>query len=103
MTECNNKRIAGVSGKENNIIRDILKDYPYDFYYYGSRVKGDYTKSSDLDILIKSNDKIPEKTLNELARRFNESLIPYVVNFSEYTMLAPNFYKLIEPSLVKVI
>ena len=103
MTEFSNSQVAGVSGKENNIIKNILKDYPYDFYYYGSRVKGDYTKSSDLDILIKSNDKIPEKILNELARRFNESLIPYVVNFSEYTMLNTDFYKLIEPSLVKII
>ena len=43
--------IKGVTEKEEKIIKDILRKYPYDFYYYGSRVKGDFTKASDLDIL----------------------------------------------------
>ncbi len=94
--------LPGVNFREKKIIEDILEDYPYEFYYYGSRVKGDYTKSSDLDILIKSETKIPEKILEELKLRFNESLIPYIVNFSEFILLDADFYKLIEPSLVRV-
>ena len=35
--------IKGVNEKEEKIIRDILKKYPYEFFCYGSRVKGDYT------------------------------------------------------------
>ena len=45
--------IKGVTENELKIIKEILFRYPYEFYLYGSRVKGDFTKSSDLVILIK--------------------------------------------------
>ena len=72
--------IKGVTEKEEKIIKDILKDYPYDFYYYGSRVKGDFTRASDLDILT---DELSYSTLDEIKTRFNESLVPYIVNISQ--------------------
>ena len=68
--------VKGVTSKEETIIKEILKEYPYEFYYYGSRVKGDYTKSSDLDILIKSDTPIPILIMNELSTKFNKSKIP---------------------------
>lgn len=94
--------IKGIKEKEEIIIKNILKDYPYEFYYYGSRVKGDYTKSSDLDILIKSEKEIPYEIIENLKLKFNESLIPYIVNFSQLVLMDDYFYKLIEPTLVKV-
>ena len=94
--------INGVNEREESIIKNILKDYPYQFYFYGSRVKGDYTKSSDLDILVKSENEIPEHVMNGLELKFNESLIPYVVNIADFSKLNENFYKLIEPTLVSV-
>ena len=47
--------IKGVSSKEENIIRKILEQYSekYEFYFYGSRVKGNFRPLSDLDILVK--------------------------------------------------
>lgn len=50
--------IKGVTENEEKIVKNVLKDYPYTFYYYGSRVKGDFTKSSDLDILAESTEDI---------------------------------------------
>lgn len=94
--------VKGVTSKEETIIKEILKEYPYEFYYYGSRVKGDYTKSSDLDILIKSDTPIPTLIMNELSTKFNESKIPYIVNFSDFNLLEDNFFKYIQPTLVKI-
>lgn len=94
--------VKGVTSKEETIIKEILKEYPYEFYYYGSRVKGDYTKSSDLDILIKSDTPIPTLIMNELSTKFNESKIPYIVNFSDFNLLEDNFIKHIQPTLVKI-
>ena len=94
--------VKGVTSKEETIIKEILKEYPYEFYYYGSRVKGDYTKSSDLDILIKSDIPIPTLIMNELSTKFNESKIPYIVNFSEFNLLEDKFFKHIQPTLVKI-
>lgn len=94
--------VKGVTSKEETIIKEILKEYPYEFYYYGSRVKGDYTKSSDLDILIKSDTPIPTLIMNELSTKFNESKIPYIVNFSDFNLLEDKFFKHIQPTLVKI-
>ena len=45
--------IKGVKIEEENIIKTILEPYKhkYEFYYYGSRVKGNFRFLSDLDIL----------------------------------------------------
>ena len=94
--------IKGINEQEEAIIKKILKDYPYEFYYYGSRVKGDYTKSSDLDIFIKSDKEIPFEIIEEMKLKFNKSLIPYVVNFSQSIQMDKYFYQLIEPTLVRV-
>lgn len=95
--------IKGIKQNEEKIIIDILKNYPYDFYYYGSRVKGDYTKGSDLDILIKNDKEIPQKIIEEINLKFNESIIPYKVNFSDFILIDTNFYNLIKNDLVKII
>ncbi len=95
--------IKGVTEKEEEIIKNILKKYPYEFYYYGSRVKGDFTRASDLDILLKNETEVPYSLTDDLKTEFNESLIPYIVNISVYSNMDKDFYKLIEPSLVKII
>ena len=91
--------IKGVTEKEENIIKYILSKYPYDFYYYGSRVKGDFTIASDLDILT---DKISYSELEEIETKFNESRIPYVVNISQKCNMDEKFYNLIKNDLIKV-
>jgi predicted nucleotidyltransferase len=41
--------------KHFEIIKNILDNYPYDFYVFGSRVKGTHRKLSDLDLCIKTS------------------------------------------------
>lgn len=91
--------IKGVTEKEEKIIKDILRKYPYDFYYYGSRVKGDFTKASDLDILT---NELSYSELEEIENQFNESRIPYVVNLSLKSNMDEKFYSLIKKDLVKI-
>lgn len=95
--------INGITEKEEKIIKNILSNYPYEFYYYGSRVKGDFTKGSDLDVLIKNENEIEQNILDEISLKFNESLIPYRVNCSDYKKMSDNFYNLIKNDLVKVL
>lgn len=91
--------IKGVTEKEEKIIKDILRKYPYDFYYYGSRVKGNFTKASDLDILT---NELSYSELEEIENQFNESRIPYVVNLSLKSNMDEKFYSLIKNDLVKI-
>lgn len=94
----------GITAKEHNIILDILKEYfdEYSFYYYGSRVKGTFNKTSDLDILIKGNQEMPLKDLVELKEKFDESKLPYIVNFTDYCNIDANFYSLIKDDLILI-
>ena len=96
--------VAGVSNKELEIIKNILAPYAikYEFYFYGSRVKGTFGKTSDLDVLIKGKEVMPLVDLEVLKERFDESFLPYIVNFSDYHKMDEKFFALIKYDLVKI-
>lgn len=94
--------IRGITPEEETIIKGILKRYPYNFYYYGSRVKGNFTKASDLDILVESKNEIPSVRIETIEREFNESKIPYIVNITNRANIEDYFYNLIKDTLVEV-
>ena len=94
--------IAGITEKEQKIIERILDKYrkDYAFFYYGSRVKGTYEKTSDLDVLIKGKAEMPLAVLQEIKEEFDNSDLPYIVNFSDYYKLDSSFYERIKPDLI---
>ena len=96
--------ISGVTQEEQEIISKILDEYKkdYTFYYYGSRVKGNFCKTSDLDILIKGEQEMPLSDLVELREKFDESKLSYIVNFTDYNGLDEKFYSLIKDDLVPI-
>ena len=90
--------IKGVNAKELTIIKNILKNYDAKFFAYGSRVKGNYSALSDLDILVKSDKNI----IPELKEQFDKSYIPYVVNFTDANSIDENLYNLIKNDLIEI-
>lgn len=96
--------IKGLTEQEEQIIKTILKPYMngFNFYYYGSRVKGNYEKTSDLDILIKGNSKFSYDLLETLKVLFDKSDLPFIVNFVDYYSIDESFYNLIEKDLVRI-
>ena len=94
--------IKGITLKEYNIIKTILEQYKnkYEFYFYGSRVRGNFRPLSDLDILVKSKNNVDLNDIDNIKTFFDESTLPYVVNLSYE--LDEDFYKLIEKDLVKI-
>lgn len=94
--------IAGITEKEQKIIERILDKYckDYAFFYYGSRVKGTYEKTSDLDVLIKGKAEMPLAVLQKIKEEFDKSDLPYIVNFSDYYKLDSSFYERIKPDLI---
>ena len=96
--------IKGITVEEEKIINNILSQHKqdYDFYYYGSRVKGNYEKTSDLDILIKGKEEMPYDKLEIIKFFFDKSDLPFVVNFIDFHSTDEKFYKMIEKDLVKI-
>lgn len=94
-------RIKGITEKEQKIIIDILDKYKeYSFYFYGSRVKGNFEKTSDLDILICGKNEISLQILENIKNDFDKSNLPYIVNFTSYHNIDEKFYKLIKDDLI---
>ena len=63
--------------RHQKIIQQILSNYPYKFYAYGSRVKGNARKYSDLDICYQED--IPDAIAFQIEEEFKESDLPFVV------------------------
>ena len=85
--------IKGVTVEEHAIIKELLAPYKeeYSFYFYGSRAKGNFEKASDLDILIKGEQEMPFDKILNLKLIFDNSKLPYVVNFVDYNNLTNDF------------
>ena len=92
--------IVGITNKELEIIKNILNNVDGEFYAYGSRVKGDFSELSDLDIMVKANDY--KHFISKLKKDFDKSNLPYVVNFVNFDNIDKHFYNLIKDSLVKI-
>ncbi len=119
--------IVGINQAQEKIISEILKNYfgEFEFFYYGSRVKGGFEATSDLDILVKKRAEIsknspkdslensPENSsenspktrreiLEQIKEKFDQSLLPFIVNLTDYFGVEKKFYQAIKPDLVRV-
>lgn len=64
--------------KHLQIVQSILKNYPYRFYVFGSRAKGNAKKYSDLDLAYE--ELISMRELTHLHEQFEESNLPFKVD-----------------------
>lgn len=97
--------MKGVTEKEFEILRDILMPYQreYRFECYGSRVKGGFEKTSDLDVLITGKGIVPYDVLEKLKQRCDNSDLPYIVNFCDRAKIDEKFYDGIENDLTQIL
>ena len=83
------------------ILKEILKKYPYKFYAYGSRVKGDEARRfSDLDIYCK--EKMENMDSIELKFDLEESDITIKVDVLDVGSCSSEFIEAIEGDLVEI-
>lgn len=80
------------------MVWDIIKQYPYTFYAFGSRVTGKHTTFSDLDIFI--DEPVKEKDSVDLFDAFKESNLPFTVDIVERKKCKDAFYERIKKDFV---
>ena len=96
-------KIKGITDRQLLIIQQILSNYSeIEFYLYGSRVNGNFSHNSDLDILAKGKSKLSFDLLEELKYKFDISDLPFIVHVSDFYRLDKNFVNLIKNSLRKL-
>src|SRR5438067_6481677 len=83
--------------RHREIVIEILSKYPYDFYAYGSRVKGEARKLSDLDLCY--YDDISLSIRNDIGEKFTESNLPFLVEVVAWKNMRPAFQKAIQKDL----
>lgn len=95
-------KIKGVNDVESGFIKGILAPYfkKYKFYFYGSRVRGDFRPLSDLDIMIKGESPMPADDFEALKEAFDDSNLPYIVNLADFYNISDEFYQMIKDDFV---
>jgi len=86
--------------KHHQIIQQILSKYPYKFYAYGSRVKGNARRLSDLDLCYQEN--IPDAIAFQIEEEFKESDLPFIVELVAWKDMKPIFQELIKKDLIPI-
>ncbi|HLC07121.1 MAG TPA: nucleotidyltransferase domain-containing protein [Candidatus Babeliales bacterium] len=82
------------------IVQKILSKYPYSFYAFGSRARGNPKPLSDLDLCF--FDHIPSNVLSRLDEDFEESDLPYKVDIVDWNKCSDTFRAIIKKDLVLI-
>lgn len=85
--------------KHHKIVSDIVKQFPFQFYVYGSRAKGAAREFSDLDICIMEGSPTIRQ-LDKLDELFEESDLPFTVDVIVWNKISKNFQDLIKNDLI---
>lgn len=89
-----------ISQKDFQILYNILSKYPYQFYAYGSRVKGTARKYSDLDLCYFSD--ISRNEILDLNDEFIESDLSFIIQLVNWKNMRPAFQENIRKDLVEI-
>jgi predicted nucleotidyltransferase len=84
-----------------DMIKSILIKYPYTFYAFGSRTKGNQQPFSDFDICF--IEPIPHDVLRSIHQEFEESNIPFKIDIIDFKRASPEFQKIIQKDLVPIL
>ena len=88
--------------RHEEIVRRILKKHVPNatVWVFGSRVKQTANDSSDLDLVIVSQSKIPLQVMNLLKFDFEESDLPFKVDVLDWQNISDDFKKVIKERYV---
>jgi ribosomal protein S18 acetylase RimI-like enzyme/predicted nucleotidyltransferase len=88
----------GAKGRDLEIIKEILKSYPYSFYVYGSRTKGNQQKFSDINLFI-IDETQPASLPAQLKGEFEESDLSITIDVNSWFDIQEDFRCLVEKDL----
>jgi predicted nucleotidyltransferase len=89
-----------LESRHYQIVQQILSKYPYQFYAYGSRVKGTARYLSDLDLCY--YEDIPEALAFQIEEEFKESDLPFVVELVAWKDMKVEFREIIKRDLTPI-
>jgi predicted nucleotidyltransferase len=82
-------------GEDQQILTSIIKKHlpSVKIYLFGSRARGDYKSTSDVDIALDAGEKIDLYTLSLIKEEIEESIIPFTVDVVDLYNVSEDFKK----------
>lgn len=79
--------------KHLELVKKILKQQApqYLVLVFGSRIEGTAKKYSDLDLVLKGDEKVPLKILSSLKEALAKSNLPFQVDIIDWHRITPEF------------
>ena len=96
MIDLENKYIEFIKNTINNVLTDV------EIYIFGSRVQGVAKKYSDVDIALRSSEKIKFSDILRIKSLFENSIFPYKVDIVNLDSVTPEFLSIIEKDMIKI-
>lgn len=93
-----------LSKKNLQILKKILYKYfdKSEIFIFGSRVKNNFKKYSDIDILIKGKKEIDFSVLTKVGMELDESDLPIMVDIVDFHNITKSFFEQIQDSLISI-
>lgn len=79
-----------------NIVLQSLQGIPVNVYLFGSWARHEEKRTSDIDIAIQSDEKIPITKMVDLRERIEESTLPYQVDLVNLANASHDLVKKVE-------
>lgn len=82
-----------ISDKQKKfLISSIRKVFPKtEILVFGSRIRDDFKKNSDLDLCLKSDAPLELTQLGTLKEIFSQSDLPYKIDLVDWNRISPEF------------
>ena len=79
----------GLSDNAMEIIRGIYVQFPSieKVIVYGSRAMGNFREGSDIDMTVIADGDFTESDLHKVYGLFDDSLLPYLVDISDFSKI----------------
>lgn len=85
------------------ILKSELATTDFSAFFFGSRVMGTYTATSDLDVGIEGVTAVPDSIMRSIKTRFASLPTLYTIDVIDFSMISEDFKKVAKDKIERVV
>ena len=94
--------IEKIKTEIRKILKEELKDLPYKFFFFGSRVAGTASPRSDLDVGVEGEVSIPKEKLLSIKSRIEAIPTLYQIDLVDFALISEEFKKVAKQHIEEI-
>lgn len=95
--------IEEVKKEVANILKDELASTAFSAFFFGSRVTGTHTATSDLDVGIEGVCSVPENILRLIKAKCDAIPTLYTIDIVDFSVLSEDFKKVAKEKIERIV